>query len=257
MLGTRSCAFLVQLQQQKNTHSRSISGFALPCTTQQQSSEYNNSPTTVMQRAASAALACLMATGCPGDLPALARPSPPSGDGMDTANSTPYTRGMNLEYGPVKNSDGMYAIRKCNGAAQPNCVSTSSTTRLYAPPFTATNTDTVAQAMEEFDIAIKSIDPGVSLVDSEDNLPLGGMYRRYSVPSPLSEIDYVEVLITASETEPTVFYKSQASKTTYIWPIQQPIGDFDAQKKRMARLRQSLGWKLLVGDCDLIECYDY
>lgn len=253
MLGTRSCAFLVQLQQQKNTHSKSISGFALPCTRQQQSSEYNNSPTTVMQRAASAALACLMATGCPGVLPALAL----GGEGMDTANSTPYTRGMNLEYGLVKNSDGMYAIRKCNGAAQPNCVSTSSTTRLYAPPFTATNTDTVAQAMEEFDIAIKSIDPGVSLVDSEDNLPLGGMYRRYSVPSPLSEVDYVEVLITASETQPTVFYKSQASKTTYIWPIQQPIGDFDAQKKRMARLRQSLGWKLLVGDCDLIECYDY
>ena len=207
---------------------------------------------TLMQRATSAALACLMVVSGGGDSSsALAYQPPP--DGMDT----PYTRGMNLEYGPVKGSNGMYTIRKCNGAVQPNCVSTSSTTRLYAPPFTATDTDTVEHAIEEFDTAIRSIDPGVSLVESVDTLPLGGMYRRYSVPSPLSDVDFVEVLITMSESEPTVFYKSQASKTRYIWPIQQPIGDFDAQKKRMARLRQSLGWKLLVGDCDLIECYDY
>lgn len=44
-----------------------------------------------------------------------------------------------------------------------------------------------------------------------------------------------------------------AGSVKYIWPIQQPIGDFDAQRKRMEVIRAALGWRVI--GCDLLECY--
>ncbi len=38
-----------------------------------------------------------------------------------------------------------------------------------------------------------------------------------------------------------------------MWPIQQPIGDFDAQRKRLTALRERTGWSVI--GCELIECY--
>lgn len=47
---------------------------------------------------------------------------------------------------------------------------------------------------------------------------------------------------------------SMAAQVKYIWPIQQPITDFGAQRERLKALRQQLGWRLL--GCDLLECYE-
>lgn len=44
-----------------------------------------------------------------------------------------------------------------------------------------------------------------------------------------------------------------AAQAKYIWPIQQPLGDFGAQRKRLQALRERLGWQV-VG-CELLECY--
>jgi hypothetical protein len=44
-----------------------------------------------------------------------------------------------------------------------------------------------------------------------------------------------------------------AGSVRYVWPIQQPVGDFDAQRKRMTALRERLGWPQI--GCELIECY--
>ena len=51
----------------------------------------------------------------------------------ESAALTPYQRGFNLEYG--LQADGR--IRRCDAGAQPNCVSTSSLTDLYLPPWSA------------------------------------------------------------------------------------------------------------------------
>jgi len=59
-------------------------------------------------------------------------------------SDTPYTRGQKLQYGLTE--DGR-RIRKCDGAAQPNCISTSSTTNLYSPPF-ETNTESALEAIQ-------------------------------------------------------------------------------------------------------------
>lgn len=49
--------------------------------------------------------------------------------------------------------------------------------------------------------------------------------------------------------------RSMATIAKYIYPIQQPLSDFGAQKQRLERLRQELGWPLI--GCELIECYQY
>ena len=48
--------------------------------------------------------------------------------------------------------------------------------------------------------------------------------------------------------------RSRAGDVKYIWPITQPVSDFDTQKKRMQSVRKALGWKLI--GCELVECYD-
>lgn len=165
---------------------------------------------------------------------------------------TPYQRGLHLEYGLTED----HRIRKCDAGAQPNCVSTSSgTTRLYAPPFQAENAANAQAAMDALDDALKSM-YGSSKVDMIESMDVEGhgLYRRYAVPSALVERDYVEVLIHENK---DVFYRSQGSSTKYVWPIQQPVSDLDAQRKRMAMLKEQLGWKLLVGSCSVLECYEY
>lgn len=169
------------------------------------------------------------------------------------ATLTPYQRGLRLEYGLTSDD----RIRKCDAGAQPNCVSTSSgTTGLYAPPFLAENDVDAQAAMDSLDAALKTLyGARAILVESVDRLESNGiLYRRYAVPSALVDVDYVEVLINRDK---QVFYRSQGSRTTYIWPIQQPISDLDAQRKRMASLRETLQWKILVGSCSVLECYEY
>lgn len=61
----------------------------------------------------------------------------------ESISDTPYTRGQKLQYGLV---DGT-RIRKCEGSAQPNCISTSSTTNLYSPPF-ETNTKSALESIQ-------------------------------------------------------------------------------------------------------------
>ena len=54
---------------------------------------------------------------------------------------------------------------------------------------------------------------------------------------------------------PLVTFRSQAGTIKYIWPITQPISDMGAQRKRMTELRRRLGWKIMGGACDVLECY--
>jgi hypothetical protein len=169
---------------------------------------------------------------------------------------TPYQRGLNLPYGLE-----MGRIRRCDAGAQPNCVSTSNGARpqLYMPPFLARGANARA-AMDELELALRGMYPGekdVVLVDERvvDDASKGGLYRRWAVPSALVTRDYVEVYIND---DLEVFYRSQGSATKYVWPIQQPVSDLDAQKKRMTRLlREELRWKLIGGSCDVVECFDF
>ena len=38
-----------------------------------------------------------------------------------------------------------------------------------------------------------------------------------------------------------VMYRSMAGKVQYIWPLQTPVSDFGAQRKRMNAIRGALG----------------
>ena len=49
-------------------------------------------------------------------------------------------------------------------------------------------------------------------------------------------------------------YRSCAGTVQYVYPFLTPVSDGGLQRKRMAALRESLGWRR-VG-CELLECYN-
>jgi hypothetical protein len=50
-----------------------------------------------------------------------------------------------------------------------------------------------------------------------------------------------------------LLWAAPAGQVKYIWPIQTPVTDFDAQRKRVAAVREQLRWQLI--GCELIECF--
>ena len=44
-----------------------------------------------------------------------------------------------------------------------------------------------------------------------------------------------------------------AANVKYIWPLQAPLADGGAQRKRLNAVRQQLGWQVI--GCDYIECF--
>ncbi|KXZ51007.1 hypothetical protein GPECTOR_14g249 [Gonium pectorale] len=152
-------------------------------------------------------------------------------------------------------------IRGCQGNVNPNCVSTASTNELYAPAWRA-NTRTAEEAAQVLERTVLARYPEWSLAQSQ-TLDIGE-YRAFLVPSLFGK-DIVEFLIKDESVNnrnwegdregPFVTYRSLAGSVKYIWPIQQPVSDFGAQKTRLQELRQQLGWQVI--GCELIECYEY
>lgn len=145
----------------------------------------------------------------------FAPPPASAAAGAGPAALTPYERGFRLEYGLQDDR-----IRKCDGGAQPNCVSTSSLSNLYSPPWIAGDQPPAAleasrralpamragQALtlqhaltpavdcrcawlQELDAALRELWPQAELVKSEATA--GGVYARYRIPSSF-EYDVVE-----------------------------------------------------------------
>jgi hypothetical protein len=94
------------------------------------------------------------------------------------------------------------------------------------------------------------------------SLKSGAEYRAFGVQSLFGE-DVMEFVIKPESVQdrnwqgdaagPLVTYRSMAGSVKYIWPIQQPVGDFDAQRKRLKVVRDELGWQII--GCELLECY--
>lgn len=94
------------------------------------------------------------------------------------------------------------------------------------------------------------------------SLQSGAEYRAFGVQSLFGE-DVMEFVIKPESVQdrnwqgdspgPLVTYRSMAGSVKYIWPIQQPVGDFDAQRKRLKVVRDELGWQII--GCELLECY--
>ncbi|GIL76278.1 hypothetical protein Vretimale_5857 [Volvox reticuliferus] len=152
-------------------------------------------------------------------------------------------------------------IRGCLGNVNPNCVSTASTNELYAPAWRA-KTRTAREAAQEMESTVLALYPEWSLAQSQTYD--FGEYRAFLVPSLFGK-DILEFLIKDESVNnrnwegdregPYVTYRSLAGSVKYIWPIQQPLSDFGAQKARLQELREKLGWQVI--GCELIECYDY
>jgi uncharacterized protein (DUF1499 family) len=167
---------------------------------------------------------------------------------------TPYQRGLQLTYG----LDAGERIRRCDAAANPNCVSsrvTSAVSDLFSPPWVSSSELSPLTALNEFDATLRVLAPGTTLLD-EQQTSTGGLYRRYKLPDPAFGFDVLEVLLMQDGPSLRLQYRSQTGTVKYVWPITQPVSDLGAQRRRMQALRERLsGWRIAGGDCDVVECY--
>lgn len=183
--------------------------------------------------------------------------------------STPYTDlSDSIDYGL---RDGR--IRACPGAI-PNCVSTSSTTDLYAPAMRAKGT-TPAQAAELLDAAIAASLGGEKIFQGAATRGAGleGIFVQYEVPGASGRVrgpagqptkDVVEVLLRPEKNggesengvDVVITYRSVADPDSirFLPLLQQPLTDGGAQKARMRGLLvEKLGWRAI--GCDTLDCF--
>ncbi|WIA19830.1 hypothetical protein OEZ85_005738 [Tetradesmus obliquus] len=172
------------------------------------------------------------------------------------ADLNPYQEAKQMVYGPT--ADG--SIRGCPSNVNPNCISTGSINDAYSPAWRS-GEPSPSQAAEVLEDVVLSKLEGVRLLRSL-SLQSGAEYRAFGVQSLFGE-DVMEFVIKPESVQdrkwqgdapgPLVTYRSMAGSVKYVWPIQQPLGDFDAQRKRLKLVRDELGWQII--GCELLECY--
>ncbi|KAL6759147.1 hypothetical protein V8C86DRAFT_1378208 [Haematococcus lacustris] len=174
--------------------------------------------------------------------------------------ASPYELADSLPYGL---EPGTGSLRACPSNINPNCVSTASTNDTYGSAWRATDTDPM-KAAEVLEVTVGQVfGPTSSRLLSVKSLEGVGQYRMFGVDNPFGGEDTLEFLIkpqgvtdrgwSGDSEGALVTYRSMAGSVRYLWPIQQPLTDFDAQRKRMAVLRKALGWSVI--GCELKECY--
>eukprot|EP00898_Chlorokybus_atmophyticus_P007519 jgi/Chlat1/7769/Chrsp66S07241 len=164
------------------------------------------------------------------------------------ANATPFEESKVMQLGT---RDGR--LRPCPSAANPNCISTSSTDASYAPPW-----ETPSLTTEEAVVAIKqavfATCKNATFTSTQSSE--AGTYLQFKVDGRYGP-DAIEFLIKddpQQRTQHTVLFRSLATKVIFVYPFQTAISDFGEQKKRLTKLRQQLDWRLL--GCDVIECFE-
>lgn len=161
-------------------------------------------------------------------------------------STSPYEDAKTMQYG----LDSERRIRTCPGAVNPNCVSTRSLSQMYSPAWRAAEPDP-RTATKLFENALKRVCPEAQVV-KQMQMP-DADFRAFSVAGLYGQ-DIIEVLVrTAAEDGPTVTFRSMAVNVKYIWPLQAPLADGGAQRKRLNAVRQKLGWQII--GCDYIECF--
>ena len=212
-----------------------------------------------------AAIAFAAATPCAALAAASqALPSPSSSTPTSFA-STPYTDlSDSIDYGLTL--DGR--IRPCPGAI-PNCVSTSSTTDLYAPALRAEST-APAQAAELLDAAVAASLKGEKIFQGAASRGAGldGIFLQYEVPGASGRVrgpagqptkDVLEILLRPEgkegiDTIATFRSVADPDSIRFLPLLQQPLTDGGAQKARMRGLLvERLGWTAI--GCDTLDCF--
>ena len=231
----------------------------------------------IHERIPSALLAAAIALTATISTPALAAEGevPPLPTPSTSFASTPFTDlSDSIDYGLTR--DGR--IRPCPGAI-PNCVSTSSTTDLYAPALRAEAT-TPAKAAELLDTAVASSLKGEKIFEGTASRGEGleGIFLQYEVPGASGRVrgpagqptkDVIEVLLRPEKTtrkeengeeeenlDTIVTYRSVADPESirFLPLLQQPLTDGGAQKTRMrGLLAEKLGWRAI--GCDTLDCF--
>ncbi|DBA65675.1 hypothetical protein WJX79_001313 [Trebouxia sp. C0005] len=151
-------------------------------------------------------------------------------------------------------------IRSCPGAVNPNCISTRSLSQMYSPAWRASEPDP-RTATKLFENALKRVCPDAQVV-KQAQMP-NADFRAFSVAGLYGQ-DIIEILVrtdspadtskqSGDSEGPLVTFRSMAANVKYIWPLQAPLSDAGAQRKRLNAVRQQLGWQVI--GCDYIECF--
>mmetsp|Transcript_11464 Transcript_11464/g.35034 ORF Transcript_11464/g.35034 Transcript_11464/m.35034 type:complete len:190 (-) Transcript_11464:1658-2227(-) len=125
--------------------------------------------------------------------------------------------------------------------ANQNCVSTSSVKNpsKFGAPWTYLPQTNYAQSAWNSLIATVASQPESEIIDL-DRSYLHAVFKGF----PTGQDD-VEFLL--NEEKGIVSYRSCSREVIYIYPFQQPMGDFGTNRKRLESIRQQLGWEILNG----------
>lgn len=140
-----------------------------------------------------------------------------------------------------RRGEGQQRLAQCR--ADQNCVSSTSVRNpsKFTPPWSfAPETDDPSSAWRSLQQAVAS-ESGARIVEDD-----GGTRMRaecsYSA-GPLRGVDDVEFQMRPADK--VVAVRSCGRDTTYVYPVQAPLGDLGRNRKRLARIRERLGWEEL------------
>ncbi|GFH07195.1 uncharacterized protein HaLaN_01963 [Haematococcus lacustris] len=184
--------------------------------------------------------------------------------------ASPYELADSLPYGLEPGTGQVYGVHRpssCTGGSEVHWAAMRSTApwgpTTYGSAWRASDTDPL-KAAEVLEVTVGQVfGPTSSRLLSVKSLEGVGQYRMFGVDNPFGGEDTLEFLIkpqgvtdrgwSGDSEGALVTYRSMAGSVRYLWPIQQPLTDFDAQRKRLAVLRKALGWSVI--GCELKECY--
>lgn len=186
------------------------------------------------------ALPLLLSPSAPPTTPAAPPPATSSGRSQCVTTPSPSKTTVLCLGGPK--ASGSASLNPVSAAE--NGVSTSSKSTKYIPPWDAGDPDGRRSSWDALSLLVRSL-PSASVV--ADDVTPAFSYLHATVPTSFpaglgpAALDDLEFLRRPGDGG-LVLVRSSSRAAVYVYPLQQPVGDRDSNKRRLEGIRKQLNW---------------